>query len=74
MIRNQKGAGRAEPLSALDEAAPPPVPTPMPRQNLVFWTPRRLLSACLRAVSELRHPQPKMQHAPVSVKNADEPR
>ena len=77
MSKNQKdaNAGRVEPLAMLDkEATPPPAPAPMPRQTLVFWTPRLLLRTTLRAVTELRRPQRAVQRAAVSVRAADESR
>jgi hypothetical protein len=46
----------------------------MPRQTIVFWTPRLTLAATLRAVTELRRPMRAVQRATVSVPNADEPR
>jgi len=58
----------------LDESTPPVCPAPMPRQTLVFWTPRQALATTLRAVTELRRPQRAAQRATVSVPNADEPR
>jgi len=62
------------PLPALDEATPPICPAPMPRQTVVFWTPRLLLAATLRSMMELRRPLRVMQRATISVPNADEPR
>ncbi len=58
----------------LDEATPPLCPAPMPRQELVFWTPRLVLATTLRAVSDIRRPQRAAQRATVSLPNADEPR
>ena len=46
----------------------------MPRQTVVFWTPRLLLAATLRSMMELRRPLRIMQRAAISVPNADEPR
>ena len=57
-----------------DEATPPLCPAPMPRQTVVFWTPRLLLAATLRSMMELRRPLRIMQRAAISVPNADEPR
>jgi hypothetical protein len=64
----------AESEPMLDEATPPLCPAPMPRQELVFWTPRVMLATTLRAVSEIRRPQRAVQRVTVSVPNADEPR
>jgi hypothetical protein len=61
-------------MPMLDQATPPPCPAPMPRQTLVFWTPRLMLASTLRAVSELRRPQRAVQPAIVSLPNADAPR
>ncbi len=61
-------------IPALEDATPPLCPAPMPHQELVFWTPRLMLAASLRAVTELRRPQRAVQHAIVSVPNTDEPR
>ncbi len=67
-------AASAEFQTMLDEATPPLCPAPMPRQELVFWTPRVMLATTLRAVSEIRRPQRVVQRATVSVPNTDEPR
>lgn len=66
-------AGRVDTLSILHEATPPLAPVPMPRQTLVFWTPRLALAATMRAVSEFRRPQAG-QPAAIAVPSADEPR
>jgi hypothetical protein len=41
---------------ACDAATPPRRPTAMPRQEIAFWTPRRVVAAALRAAGgALRH-------------------
>jgi hypothetical protein len=66
-------AGRVDPLPVLDGATPPLAPMPMPRQTLVFWTPRLVFGATMRAMIEFRRTQ-AVQPAAISVPNADEPR
>ena len=58
----------------LDEATPPLCPAPMPRQNLVFWTPRVVLTAALQTVIEFRRTQRVVQRATIAASNTDEPR
>ncbi len=65
--------GRVDPFSVLDGATPPLAPAPMPRQTLVFWTPRLVLAATMRAMIEYRRSQ-TAQPAAISVQSADEPR
>jgi hypothetical protein len=62
-----------DPLPVLHEATPPLAPALMPRQTLVLWTPRLMLAATMRALSEFRRPQAVLP-ATVAVPNADEPR
>lgn len=66
-------AGRVDPPPLLDEATPPLAPAPMPRQTLVFWTPRLVLGATMRAMIEFRRTQ-AARPAAISVPSADEPR
>ena len=67
-------AGRVDPLPILDDDATPPLaPVPMPRQTLVFWTPRLFLGPTMRAMIEFRR-TPAAQPAAISVPSADEPR
>jgi len=66
-------AGRVDSLPILGEATPPLAPMPMPRQRLVFWTPRLAFEATMRAMIEFRHTQ-AAQPAAISVPSADEPR
>lgn len=65
------GAGA---LPLLEEATPPLAPAPMPRQTLVFWTPRLALGSILRGMTEIGRPLRIMQRATISVPNSDEPR
>ena len=58
----------------LDETTPPLCPAPMPRQTIVFWTPRLMLTAFLRTVAELRWPQRTVRRATVAVTRPNEPR
>jgi hypothetical protein len=67
-------SARASAFPMLEEATPPLSPAPMPRQTLVFWTPRLVLAATLHSMMELRRPLRIMQRATISVPNADEPR
>jgi hypothetical protein len=54
-------------MAAIETATPPRRPAPMPRQTLVFWTPRLVMTTMLTLVKEPRQPQPAVQHAPVPV-------
>ena len=66
-------ASRDDRLPISDEATPPLAPAPMPRQTLVFWTPRLVLAATMRATIEFRRTQ-AARPAAISVPSADEPR
>ena len=78
MIDHKKVANAAaasvEFTAMLDEATPPLCPAPMPRQNLVFWTPRVVLTAALQTVIEFRRTQRVVQRATIAASNTDEPR
>jgi hypothetical protein len=66
------------PLSAQHIGAPPVRPAPMPRQTLVFWTPRLVLLSAAQVAKGLslrqRAPQTITQHVTVPVPESDESR
>ena len=76
MSSYQKGVNEhhVESLPTLNEATPPLCPAPMPRQTLVYWTPRLALAALLNATTNLWRPKGAVQRAAVSVETNEEPR
>ena len=66
-------ADRIDFARLLEDATPGRRVAPMPRQVLVFWTPRRALRAGLRLMKELRRSQ-QPRRAVVPIPNLDEPR
>jgi hypothetical protein len=64
--------GAEQSVLAIEQAAPPPRPSPMPTQVIEFWTPRLLLVALLYWVgSALRR---AAHGATVSAADSHEPR
>jgi hypothetical protein len=69
----QATAQTVERVAAYEDATPPRQPTPMPRQVLTFWTPRRMLASSLGGLKQLRRPPRAIQRATV-IANVDDPR
>jgi len=61
-----------------DATTPPMSPAPMPRQTLVYWTPRLALFSAVRTAKELRRrqlaPPALTQPVAIPVPNSDESR
>lgn len=77
--QEQAEAAGAEGLSMVEGATPPSCSAPMPRQVIIFWTPRVIFAAGLQALKlhalkGLRHPRGAGERATISVRNLDEPR
>lgn len=63
----------------LDAATPPHCPAPMPRQVIVFWTPRSLLAGALQTVKivaskALRYQVRAYQRVTINVPNHNDRR
>ena len=63
-------ADDVKPLSNID-TAPPLCPAPMPRQTLVYWTPRLVLSILLRSMTVLWR---GAHQVPIFLQDDEEPR
>jgi hypothetical protein len=75
----QAEATDAERSLPLDEATPPLCPTPMPRQVILFWTPRVFVAETLQALKGvalkgMRYQGRAYQRVPVAMRNIDERR
>ena len=66
--------GRVDLTAMLNEAIPERRVTPMPRQILVFWTPRLVFGEGIRVFKQLRRQQHGLQRAVVPIPNVDDPR
>jgi hypothetical protein len=67
-------ADHVEGASAAREMAPPRRPAPMPRQAIVFWTPRLLAKTMAGALKELGRLPRTTRPATISISKFDAPR
>jgi hypothetical protein len=77
--RVQAEATGAERSLTPDEATPPLCPVPMPRQVIVFWTPRLALVEALQAMKvfvlkSLRYQERVYQRVPMTLPNRNNDR
>ena len=62
-----------------EEATPPLCPAPMPRQVILFWTPRVFVAEALQvlkgvALKGMRYQERVYQRVPIALRNIDERR
>lgn len=75
MGEQERGAMRASvDFPELEAATPPRRPSPMPRQTVVFWTPRRVVTESFRALAAPRWLPRITRSAVIPIAKIDEPR
>jgi hypothetical protein len=72
--RGQAETTGAERSMTREEATPSLCPVPMPRQVILFWTPRVIVTETLHALKGLRYQGRVYQRVPVTLPNIDERR